>query len=80
MFAQAIETMTELQTRSFDGIDVRLLWSAEDRRVAVAVDDAKTGESFVVEVRQGDSALDAFHHPFAYAAWHGTVDDLALAA
>ena len=80
MFAQAIETMTELQSRSADGIDVRLLWSGEDRRVVVAVDDAKTGESFVVEVRDGDSALDAFHHPFAYAAWYGIAADLAVAA
>ena len=31
--------------------------------------DAKTGDAFAVEVRPGDSALEAFD-PFPYAAWH----------
>jgi hypothetical protein len=65
-----IETMTELDRRINDGIDVRLLWNPEDGRVFVAVDDAKTGEAFSVEVRERDKALEVFHHPFAYAAWH----------
>lgn len=29
-----------------------------------------TVDAFVVEVRNGDGALDVFHHPYAYAAWH----------
>ena len=58
----------ELDSRIADGILVRLLWSKPDNRVAVAVDDAKTGEAFTVEVKQGERALDVFHHPFAYAA------------
>ena len=65
-----IDTMTELDRRINDGIDVRLLWSPADDRVVVAVDDAKTGESFTVEVRERDKALEVFRHPFAYAAWH----------
>lgn len=64
------ETMTELDRRINDGIDVRLLWSAEDDRLAVTVDDAKTGESFTVEVRERDKAREVFRHPYAYAAWH----------
>ena len=33
----------------------------------VAVSDTKTGESFAIEVGTDQSALDVFHHPFAYA-------------
>jgi hypothetical protein len=63
--------MRELHHRSSDGIDVRLLWSEHDGRVAVAVSDARTGEAFTVDVRPGDRAMDVFHHPFSYAAWRG---------
>ena len=38
--------------------------------MVVAVDDAKTGEAFTVEVRERDKALEVFRHPYAYAAWH----------
>ena len=76
------DTMTELDRRIHDGIDVRLLWSAEDGRVVVAVDDAKTGESFTVEVGERDKALEVFRHPYAFAAWHraGGRDAAPLAA
>jgi hypothetical protein len=52
---------------------VRLLWNQHDGRVVVQVADAKTDESFTVEVREGENALKVFHHPYAYA-------DRALAA
>ncbi len=61
-------TMTELDRRANDGIDVRLLWDRRDDRVLVAVDDAKTRDAFTVEVRDRRKALEVFHHPFAYAA------------
>ena len=61
----------ELDHRRSDGIDVRLLWCEQDGRVLVAVRDAKTGDAFAVEVREGESALDVFRHPYAYAAYHG---------
>ena len=32
----------------------------------VAVCDAKTGEAFSIELRAGERALRAFHHPFSY--------------
>ena len=71
----AIESSTdhfrELDHRSNDRIDVRLLWRERDDRVIVAVADGKTGERFSVEVRDGERALDVFYHPFAYAAWRG---------
>ncbi|MGO9886680.1 MAG: hypothetical protein ACLP4R_25825 [Solirubrobacteraceae bacterium] len=32
------------------------------------VTDAKTGEAFDLPVREGERALEVFHHPYAYAA------------
>jgi hypothetical protein len=58
----------ELDRRSNDRIDVRLLWRQRDGRVIVTVADGKTGKRFTVDVTEGESALDVFHHPFAYAA------------
>ena len=58
----------ELDHRSNDRIDVRLLWHQRDDRVIVAVADGKTGERFTVHVPNGANALDVFHHPFAHAA------------
>jgi hypothetical protein len=57
----------ELDRRRNDGIEVRLLWNARTNRVLVSVEDEREGDSFEVEVRDGD-ALQAFHHPYAYAA------------
>jgi hypothetical protein len=64
----------ELDARITDGIDVRLLWHPESDRLSVAVKDTKTGEAFELPIDRGESALDVFHHPFAYAARrdHGT--------
>jgi hypothetical protein len=59
--------MRELDHRHSDGIDVRLLWDQGNNRVHVAVNDRKSGESFIVEVREGESAANIFQHPFAYA-------------
>ena len=71
MTAQIFHTMRELHSRVSDGIHVRLLWSERDGRVTVAVADSKTGDGFVVDVRESDNALDVFHHPYAYAACRG---------
>jgi hypothetical protein len=60
-------TLRELDHRVSDGIDVRLLWRPEDDRAIVAVSDAKTGDSFTLEVAPHQRAMDVFHHPFAYA-------------
>jgi hypothetical protein len=67
MTTHSTHTLRELDHRVSDGIDVRLLWRPEDDRVLVAVSDAKTGESFTLEVGADQRALDVFHHPFAYA-------------
>ena len=68
---QQIDTAAEpleLDARSNNGIHVRLLWNPADDTVSVAV--STDDEAFVLPVQPCD-ALDAFHHPFAYAAYHG---------
>ena len=68
----------ELAHRASNGIDVRLLWNQADNTVAVTVSD-DMGESF--ELRVGShEALDAFHHPYAYAAFRGSLATADLAA
>ena len=57
----------ELEARTNDGVEVRLLWHPSSNCVAVEVVDSRTGEQFALAVHAAD-ALDAFHHPFAYAA------------
>jgi hypothetical protein len=64
-------TTRELDSRSSDGIEVHLLWREPDGQILVAVNDRKTGELFELPVRDGDRALDVFHHPYAYAAPRG---------
>ena len=61
--------MRELDSRTTDGIRVRLLWSERDERLVVAVSDARAHEDFVVEVRSGERPVEVFHHPYAYAAF-----------
>ena len=61
-------TTRELDSRTNDGIHVRLLWHPHDARLSVAVHDTKTGEAFALPVPDGGLALDVFHHPYAYAA------------
>lgn len=62
------DTFRELDHRSSDRIEVRLLWRQRDDRVIVDVADGKTGEHFIVDVREGQDPLEVFHHPFAHAA------------
>lgn len=67
----------ELNHRSTDGIDVHLLWDRLVDRLFVAVFDAKTGDAFELAVEAGESALEVFHHPFAFAAFRGAEPRLA---
>ena len=66
----------ELDHRSSDGVHVTLLWSASTNRVFVSVVEIRTGPSFHFEVAPAD-ALDAFHHPYAYAEHQRQQDALA---
>jgi hypothetical protein len=60
----------ELAARVSDGIHVTLLWHPRRDAVSLSVADERTGEIFEFGVPR-DRALDAFHHPFAYAARQG---------
>ncbi len=57
----------ELAYRQNDGIDVTLLWHSDDDSVVLSIHDAKSDYAFEVGVPR-ENALDAFYHPFAYAA------------
>lgn len=66
----ASHTFRELARRAADGVDVALFWNTEDDCLVVVVDDARTGDLFQLEVSSAE-ALDAFEHPYAYAAHRG---------
>ena len=57
----------ELAARESDGIHVLLLWHPDENGLTVSVEDARVGDRFELAVAP-DRALDAFYHPFAYAA------------
>ena len=60
----------ELAHRTNDGIDVTLFWSKAPNRVTISVFHARSPTALEVEV-DGAEALDAFNHPYAYAATRG---------
>ena len=60
----------ELDDRVNDGLEVTLLGQADTDSVTVKVFDGKTGDDFDLSVDPAD-AMDAFHHPYAYAASRG---------
>lgn len=66
----------ELDHRTNDGIEVRLLWNSNTNHVSVSVNDTRSGESFELPVPAAD-ALAAFHHPYAYANGHHAAPALA---
>jgi hypothetical protein len=65
----------ELDRRRADGIEVTLLWNAETNRVFVSVAE-REGNTLEFQVRPAQ-ALDAFHHPYAYAAFDQLPEALA---
>jgi hypothetical protein len=66
--------LEELDYRESDGIAVSLIWSRADGSLAVVVRDGRTGERFQLPI-EPERALDAFRHPFAYAAFRGLLPD-----
>ena len=60
-------TTRELAARETDGIHVLLLWHPDENAVSVSVEDARLGDRFQIAVAP-ERALDAFYHPYAYAA------------
>jgi hypothetical protein len=67
------EGISELSSRSENGVDVALLWRQGDNTAIVVVVDHHTGEAFLLDVHKNDNALDIFHHPYAYTA-HRRID------
>jgi murein DD-endopeptidase MepM/ murein hydrolase activator NlpD len=63
-------TYRELAYRAADGVEVGLFWSTSDDALRVIVDDARSGDLFELVV-EPEHALDAFEHPYAYAAHRG---------
>jgi hypothetical protein len=67
----------ELARRASNGIEVSLFWNSVSDRVTIEVADERTEEWFEFDVDAAD-ALEAFNHPFAYAAKAWEVRSLAV--
>jgi hypothetical protein len=63
----------ELARRLSGTDEILLLWHPASDQVELCVRDVETGSAFRVEVASG-SAIDAFHHPYFYAAGHEISD------
>ena len=59
-------SLRELAQREQDGLEITLFWNARSNEVSVEVVDQRDESSFRLPVA-GHCALDAFHHPYAYA-------------
>ena len=60
----------ELAHRTNDGFDVTLFWSKASNQVTISVFHARSATALDFEVDNA-AALDAFNHPYAYAAAGG---------
>jgi YD repeat-containing protein len=60
-------TSKELAHRKQDGLEVTLLWDEASNRVTIELTDERTETAFAFLVDPA-CALDAFYHPFPYAA------------
>jgi hypothetical protein len=78
MSTRASGSIRELARRRSGSDEVLLLWHPEIDCVELSVSDVATGEGFHIEVAPG-TAMDAFHHPYAYAARRERADHLARA-
>jgi hypothetical protein len=76
--APSIEFPRELDHRAGDGVEVWLLWTESTSRLFVLVVDSKLEDSFELDVDAAD-ALDAFRHPYAYAAFRRVTYRTAVA-
>lgn len=65
------DVLAELARRVDGGIEVLLVWHRGDGLLRVVINDLRTGDAFELIARDGKEGLDAFHHPFAYAAARG---------
>jgi hypothetical protein len=68
----------ELAQRLSGTVEVLLLWQREIDRVELSVRDLSTGAGFHLEVAPAN-AIDAFYHPYAYAARRENSDRIVQA-
>jgi len=64
--AESSERMVELDHRSSGWLDVSLFWDRAAKRLFVQVIDWSGEQDLAIPVSPG-TALQVFHHPFAYA-------------
>jgi len=62
-----VAALRELETRRASGLEVTLFWLSGTDRLTICVRDANGGDDFELEIDPAH-ALDAFRHPYAYAA------------
>jgi hypothetical protein len=60
------ESIRELAERTSNGTMTRLYWLEGTRQVWVEVYDRELGETMVIPA-EPERALEAFHHPYAFA-------------
>ncbi len=65
--SRTTDTTRELAARESNGLHVLLLWHPRENDLTVEVEDVRIGDGFQLSVAP-ERALDAFYHPFAYAA------------
>ena len=70
--------LRELAHREQDGLEITLFWDACSNEVSVDVVDQRDASSVRLPVA-GHCALDAFHHPYAYALATDTASEIASA-
>jgi hypothetical protein len=63
----------ELDVRELNTATVTLYWIRGTDLAVVAVADEADGPSFELVLDPHERALDAFHHPYAYAAARGVI-------
>jgi hypothetical protein len=69
--------LEELAHRSSNDIEVVLFWGPARNQIVVEVLDHGSGVAFEVAVPP-ECALDAFHHPYAYASSLGVEYEVLL--
>lgn len=62
--------VTELAHRLNGGVEVALSWHSDGGELVLSVADSASGDAFAFEV-DSSIAIDAFYHPYAYAALFG---------
>lgn len=67
MTPETLTSVRELDSRFTNGLSVKLLWCKHTDQLWVTVVDIRSRDAFCVAVREGERALDVFHHPYAYA-------------